>query len=77
MSKLIESRISYVAVCLLFAIGICMSLANGGSLPTFGTSLLPQPASTQMSQGPVPPPPPIPKAAPSPIPPPPPNPKAA
>ena len=76
MPKLIESKSTYIVVCLLFIAGTCASLAASGSVPTFGSSLLPERPSITISQSPVPPPPPRPdpKLAQSPVPPPPPRP---
>lgn len=70
MSRLIESKSTYIVVCLLFIAGTCASFAASGSVPTFGSSLLPDRPSTTISQSPLPPPP-IPKVLQSPLPPPP------
>lgn len=72
MSKLIGSKSTFIVVCLLFITGTCASLAASGSIPTFGSSLLPDRPSITISQSPLPPPPrPNPKVAQSPLPPPP------
>ncbi len=56
MFRIIESKVAYVAVCLLFLGAISVSLLTGGTLPAFGEGLLPAPQPAQVSQSPFPPP---------------------
>ena len=42
MSKLIENKVVYVAVCALFVLAVCTSISVSGAIPSFGASLLPE-----------------------------------
>jgi hypothetical protein len=53
MYEICKSKLVYLCVCTMFAAAVCMSVLAGNSVPSFGTSLLPE--STQ-AQLPVPPP---------------------
>jgi hypothetical protein len=58
MSKILENSKVYAAVCVLFVLAICTSIIAGGSIPAFGTGLLPPSVPMELSQSPLPPPPP-------------------
>ena len=56
MYEVCKSKLVYICVCTMFAVAVCMSILSGGSVPGFGTGLLPGAALPQVSQSPLPPP---------------------
>ncbi len=56
MFRVLESKIVYASVAASLALGVCMCILMGGSMPTFGASLLPEPNPVYVSQSPLPPP---------------------
>ena len=53
MHKVVESKLVYICVCILFAVAVCISVLADGSVPAFGAGLLPESA---LAQAPLPPP---------------------
>ena len=53
MYEICKSKLVYTCVCAMFAAAVCASILAGGSVPGFGTSLLPE---STLAQLPVPPP---------------------
>ena len=58
MTKILQNVAVYIAVCILFVLAVTTSILAGGSLPAFGTGVLPHADSITVSQSPFPPPPP-------------------
>ena len=56
MVKVLESKVVYASVAAILALGVCVSLLTGGSVPTFGAGLLPETSPVFISQSPLPPP---------------------
>ena len=56
MSRLLQNRIVFYTVCVLFALAVGTSFLPGGSLPAFGGGLLPESSQQLIAQSPWPPP---------------------
>jgi hypothetical protein len=53
MYEICKSKLVYVCVCAMFAVAVCTSILAGGSVPGFGSGLLPE---STVAQLPTPPP---------------------